>query len=311
MDFTNLTDHEVFGLWAGVMRELRRRELIRTWNSPVAEYAEWVVARRLDLQLATNSRAGYDAEADDGTRYQIKARRVTGGLGDRQLGVIRNIDQHGFDYLAVVFFDHDLGLKEMWRLPFALVREKAVYNKHQNGHVLILTPKIIADPGMEWIGQGADPRTLPPQSPAELGVERGGPMTRPQGIDGPQQRNGQTRLDLDRMRKEAASRLHVRFVRSATERHHAVDDDNRRYIFRSRTKGSAGERETGVIRDFDQRWFDYLVFVLFDQATDEYRMWRLPFDLVDEHKKYDRVNGGHVLIATDKVLGDPRAESLQ
>jgi hypothetical protein len=143
------------------MHELRRRGLIRTGNNPVADYAEWLVAQCLSLQLAKNSKAGYDAMAADGTRYQVKARRLAGGSGDRQLGVIRNIQQRGFDYLIVVLFDPNLAVQEMWQLPYDLVYEKAQYNRHQNGHVLFARDSVLADPRAERLSD-----VLPPKSSA-------------------------------------------------------------------------------------------------------------------------------------------------
>ena len=85
MSMTDLTNEEVLRLWATVMGELRRRRVIRSANNPVADYAETLVAERLGLQLVGNSTASYDAVAQDGTRYQIKARRLHDETSSRQL----------------------------------------------------------------------------------------------------------------------------------------------------------------------------------------------------------------------------------
>jgi hypothetical protein len=45
MDFADLTDLQVFGRWAEVMAELEQRGLIWSGKSPLADYAELLVAR--------------------------------------------------------------------------------------------------------------------------------------------------------------------------------------------------------------------------------------------------------------------------
>ena len=149
MDTLKLTNDELAALSESVTRELRRRGLTSTRPTPVGDLAEEFVVEHLSLERASKSTAGYDAVAADGTRYQIKARRL-GTQGDRQLGVIRNIDRRDFDYLIVVLFPPDLDIPVgMWQLPFDFVHEKARPNQHQNGHVLFATNKVLADPRVE------------------------------------------------------------------------------------------------------------------------------------------------------------------
>jgi hypothetical protein len=75
--FAALDDDQVACVWARSMREMRDRKLIRSWNNPVADYAERLVAVRLDLELAPPVAQGYDAVDSSGRRYQIKSRRLT------------------------------------------------------------------------------------------------------------------------------------------------------------------------------------------------------------------------------------------
>ncbi len=171
---TNLTDQEVFGLWAATMRELTRRELIRSANNPTGDYGEVVAAKRLGLRLVGNSTASYDAVDQDGTRYQIKARRLQDYKTSRRLSAIRNLDQGGFDHLIAVLFDGDFRLKEMWRLPIDLVREHAVYQKHTNAHILHARGPVLADPRAEQLHGGGQGRDDPAsQAPLEHIAEQG------------------------------------------------------------------------------------------------------------------------------------------
>jgi hypothetical protein len=52
MEFELLKTHELFALFSGGPDELRRRDVIRSTNNPVADYAESLVARALSLKLA-------------------------------------------------------------------------------------------------------------------------------------------------------------------------------------------------------------------------------------------------------------------
>jgi hypothetical protein len=118
------------------MDELRGRGVLRSTNNPVADYAEYLVSRGLQLKLADKSTRGYDALDDQGHRYEIKSRRITPHNKSRQLSVIRGLEQQEFDFLAAVLFDQWFAVLAAWLIPFAVVRERAVYRKHVNGWVL-------------------------------------------------------------------------------------------------------------------------------------------------------------------------------
>src|SRR5262249_37444988 len=85
IDLTKLTSAELLALFDGVLVELRARDLVRSSNNPVADYAESLVARALGLRLETKSTTGYDAIGQDGLKYEIKGRRPTPANKSRQL----------------------------------------------------------------------------------------------------------------------------------------------------------------------------------------------------------------------------------
>lgn len=144
-----MSDAELLGIWADVMREMRRRGMIRTWNNPVADVAESLVARRLGLTLAGNSEIGYDGIDANGRRYQIKARRLTDNR--RQLSQIRSLDRGGFDDLVIVLFEEDFTLRGRWRVPIEVVRDRATFHMHVNTHILHARDKLLNDPRVERI----------------------------------------------------------------------------------------------------------------------------------------------------------------
>lgn len=143
--FGVLSDEEVGQVWARAMRELRDRGLIRSWNNPVADYAERLVAEELGLELALPVAQGYDATDQVGRRYQVKARRLTPQNKSRQLGVIRKLDQNEFDDLIAVVFDEDLVLLEMWKIPHEVVVEFGKWVPTLNGHRIYVKPPLLDD----------------------------------------------------------------------------------------------------------------------------------------------------------------------
>lgn len=144
-DLTHASDHEILALWVTAMKELRRRGIIRSDNTPTGDYAEWLVARSLGLTLAGNAMAGYDAIGPDKARYQIKARRLVTPKTSRQLSPLRKLDQNPFDYVIVVLFGPEFDVQECWQIPIDVVREYAVYREHVNGHILYASGAALAD----------------------------------------------------------------------------------------------------------------------------------------------------------------------
>ena len=94
MPLEDTDDKELLKLYCDIMEELRQRNIIRSSNNPVSDYAEKVVSEKMNLTLQKGSNKGYDAiDQKTGLRFQIKTRRLTRHNKSRQLGVIRNLSQ--------------------------------------------------------------------------------------------------------------------------------------------------------------------------------------------------------------------------
>lgn len=143
-DFSKLTGPELLAVYSELMEELRRRNIIRTSNNPVADYAEKVAVERLRLRQVGKEEKGVDAVDAQGYRYQIKGRRITKRNSSRQLSVIRNLSERLFDYLIAVIFDDSFKVKEIWKIPYEFVKEHSRHSAHQNGHIFYAKPKILA-----------------------------------------------------------------------------------------------------------------------------------------------------------------------
>lgn len=126
------------------MEELRNRQLIRSSNNPVADYAEKVAVEELGLIRAGKEEKGHDAKDKAGKNYQIKGRRITRHNKSRQLGVIRYLDEKLFDYVIAVIFNEDFTVKEIWKIPHQFIKENSRYSSLQNGHIFIADPYLLS-----------------------------------------------------------------------------------------------------------------------------------------------------------------------
>ena len=151
MNLKNIEIKELLQLQSSIINELKARSVVRTKNNPLGDYAEWLVANALGLDLQSNSKAGYDGVSKDGTRVQIKARRITPDNKSRQLGAIRNYAGKDFDVLAAVIFNEDFDVIDALLIPHDVVGEYANYREHVNAHILVLKGKILSDPRLKCI----------------------------------------------------------------------------------------------------------------------------------------------------------------
>ncbi len=145
IDLSKLSETELLNLHADIIDELKSRDILRTKNNPVGDYAEWLVANALGLELAPNSSAGYDAKDKQNLRYQVKARRITPDNKSRQLSAIRNLKDKDFDFLVAIIFDQNYKILDAVMMPHEVIADYATYRSHTNAHVLHLRGPILED----------------------------------------------------------------------------------------------------------------------------------------------------------------------
>lgn len=147
----SLSDEHLVTAWADTMSELRRRQIVRSSNNPVADIAESLAARELKLVLAGPSTRGYDATDDQGRRYQIKSRRITAHNKSRQLSFLRNLADGDFDILLDLIFDERLRLLEMWEVPHHVIDRYARWSRHANARILTMRGPVLEDPAVRRV----------------------------------------------------------------------------------------------------------------------------------------------------------------
>ena len=111
---------ELLALWARLMAEMLRREIIRNNNNPLGDLAEDLVCRSLGLQIAQGpgpSRVSTPPMPRD-VRYQIKARRTLANAAT--FSTIRVYKDHLFDQLILVMFNLEFQPTRAAMIPYRL-----------------------------------------------------------------------------------------------------------------------------------------------------------------------------------------------
>jgi hypothetical protein len=148
LDVRAATVQELLAAYAAILDELRQREIVRSSNSPVCDYAELLFCVAFGWNRERNSSAGYDATDKKGIRYQIKARRLTRHNRSRQLSAIRRIDSAPFDQLAGVLFDEAFQVIRAGIMPLSVVHANSKYVSHSNSWRFLLRDEIWEIPGV-------------------------------------------------------------------------------------------------------------------------------------------------------------------
>lgn len=153
LNVANIASRELLALHARIAEELRVRGIARTSNNPTGELAEYLFCEAFGWTQADNSKANIDAVAADGTRFQIKGRKLTRHNQSRQLSAIRDLTGQHFDYLAGVLFTEEYRVLRAAIIPRAIVEQRAKFVKRTNSYRFILHDDIWNAPGVSDVTQ--------------------------------------------------------------------------------------------------------------------------------------------------------------
>lgn len=140
IDLSELTTRELLALWAQSLRELRDREVVRTFNNPIGDIAEALVALHYGGERGSFSQASWDVKTRKGELLQVKALRRTGAKTRRNLSPVRS---DGYDAVIVVIFTEDLRVEQAIRVPQPVVNELFAWRDHVAGRVITVTKKLL------------------------------------------------------------------------------------------------------------------------------------------------------------------------
>ena len=142
----NRSTRELLALWAAIMRELRRREVVRTANNPIGDIAEALVAEHYSGERASFSNAGWDVATSDGQRLEVKALR----LAKKTRSNLSPIPPSStYTAVIIVVFDEDLRVTEAFRVPRATVESLFKPRRRDGARVIRLGSRLRDDPSVE------------------------------------------------------------------------------------------------------------------------------------------------------------------
>jgi hypothetical protein len=144
----DLSVRDLLALWAGTLRELRRRGVVRTFNSPIGDIAEELVALHYGGVRGSFSQKTWDVRIGD-ELLQVKALWRNEGGKRTALSPVRSDD--GYDAAIVVVFAEDLRLEKALRVPREVVNELFPRSAHVNGRVIRLGRRLLDDPRVKTI----------------------------------------------------------------------------------------------------------------------------------------------------------------
>lgn len=138
-----LGTRDLLSLWAQTLRELHDRGVVRTFNNPIGDIAEELVAAHFGGERGSFSQASWDVRTLAGELLQVKALRRTGKRTRRNLSPVRSDD---YTAVIVVIFTEDLRVEQAIRIPQAVVSELFAVRSHVNGRVITVTQRLLSHP---------------------------------------------------------------------------------------------------------------------------------------------------------------------
>jgi hypothetical protein len=138
MNIADLSAPQLLVLHTQIGDELRKRGILRSANNPTGDLSGYLFCKAFGWNQAGNSHANVDAIGADGTRYQIKGRRVTRFNNSRQLSAIRDLKGGHFDFIAGVLFNEDYTVMRAALIPHSVALERAKFVERTNSHRFLL-----------------------------------------------------------------------------------------------------------------------------------------------------------------------------
>jgi hypothetical protein len=148
LKLSEMPTRDLLALWGQTLRELRDREVVRTFNNPIGDIAEALVALHYEGERGSFSQASWDVKTRAGELLEVKALRRTGAKTRRNLSPVRS---DGYNAVIIVIFTEDLRVDEAIRVPREVVNELFAWNEHVAGRIIRVTKKLLEHPEIRRI----------------------------------------------------------------------------------------------------------------------------------------------------------------
>lgn len=140
-DLQDESDAALIRLYGEVMAEMRKRQIVRSANNPIADIAERLVASYYGVDPEPPNSKTYDVVTRTGATIQVKALRRTSS-SRRNLSPLRSLD---FDFVAAVIFALDMRVDAVLLVPVSVVREHMRWSKTWGANCLSITDRLQKD----------------------------------------------------------------------------------------------------------------------------------------------------------------------
>jgi hypothetical protein len=116
----------------------------------------------------------------------------------------------------------------------------------------------------------------------------------------------------DYAEKIVCEKLQLSIQGKSNKGYDAIDEKSGiKYQIKARRVTSHNKsRQLGVIRNINQKLFDYLIAVIFDKSFKPIEIWRIPQETILKYARYSQHQKGHILVLSEKVLEDKTAARL-
>jgi len=153
LDLTSFSNEEIIDLYSESIKELKRREIIRTKNvlGDLAEFLAIEFYRKNhslpNLQAAPIGTQNVDAISRAGDRYSIKATTgsVTGIFTGLEPKGSQEQDKQKFEYVLICKFDDDYKLKVIYELSWDIFIKHKRWHSTMKAWNISLSREVIAD----------------------------------------------------------------------------------------------------------------------------------------------------------------------
>ena len=135
-DVSRLSVKNLLQLEASVVKELRRRDLMRTNNKPLGDIAEQVVWLARGGVLEPNSTKSHDITMASGHRIQEKAMANRAAGSAARFSPFRSAD---YDTAVFLVFDTEFDIAEAYEVESDLIEENVRFIPHVAGRQPSLT----------------------------------------------------------------------------------------------------------------------------------------------------------------------------
>lgn len=129
-DVTKLSVKHLMRLEASIVKELRRRDLVRTNNKPLGDIAEYVVWLARGGVLEPNSTKSHDITTDTGHRIQVKAMANRAAGAGARFSPFRSA---GYQTAVFLVFDSAFEITEAFEVAAHEIEEHVRYVPHIAG----------------------------------------------------------------------------------------------------------------------------------------------------------------------------------